>query len=99
MQQLGLFQQIVGKLAEIFHRLRGIFVSAGDQQRIQLGLGGGDGNHFYNIFTLGVFLYSGITANTVMVVDWRTDGKAVQQGGDGKLFGHVNRLLYPLYHK
>ena len=99
LQQRGLLHQIVRLLTEILRSLCRVFVGAGDQQRVQLGLGWGNGNHLDNVFSFGICLHRGIAANAIMVVDGVTHGEAVQQGRDGKLFRQVNRLLYPLYHK
>ena len=90
LQQLNLPDQIAGGLAEIVSGLRRVFVGSGDQQCIQLGLGCGDGNHLNNIFSFGIFLHRGITANAIMVVYRCTDGKTIQQGRDVNLFRHVN---------
>ena len=97
-QQLGLLHNVFCHGAVILRRLGRILIGAGNQQRIQLGLGCGNRNHLHNVFPLGIPPDGRIAAHAVAVAHRRTHGEAVQQRRDSQLFRQYNRLLYPLYH-
>ena len=60
----------------------GILVNAGQQQRFDLNLGGGEGDPFHNISFLRIIPHGRIADNAVVVRNGLTQGEAVQHRGD-----------------
>ena len=60
----------------------GILVNAGQQQRFDLNLGGGEGDLFHNISFFRIIPHGRIADNTMVVRNGLTQGEAVQHGGD-----------------
>ena len=98
-QSRNLGSNAVGHLFEIIHGLGRVFVSAGQQQCVQLHLGCRDGNDFHNVFFACSFLQGRTAADAVVVAHGVAHGQAVQQRRDKFLLRHAYRLLIPLYHK
>ena len=84
--QLGenfrLFENSVRQVVEIALCRFRAGVGPGEKQRVQLGLGRGDGNDFHYVFFIRIILHGGAAAHAVMGADRIAHGKAVKQRGD-----------------
>ena len=98
-QQFCLFEDSFSHFPEVIHGIRRIFISASQQKGVHLGLRGGDGDDFYDVLFIGIFLYRGTADNAVVAAHGTSHGEAVQQRRDESGFWQRDRLLYPVYHK
>ena len=86
---------IIRLLAEIVQRGGGVTIGTCDQQRIQLNLGRGHGQNFYDIFLIGILLHGWVAADTRPLGHGGAKDEPIQQRRDQCFFGHFYRLLDP----
>ena len=85
-QEFRFLQNALTDLTVVFHGIRRILIGTGQKQRVQLGLGWGNGNDLDDIFL--IFPNGGTAADAVVFAHGLPHGKAVEQGGDESGFGH-----------
>ena len=90
-QEFRFLQNALTDLTVVVHGIRRILIGTGQKQRVQLGLGWGNGNDLDDIFL--IFPDGGTAADAVVFAHGLPHGKAVKQGGDESGFGHGYRLL------
>jgi hypothetical protein len=82
LQAQGFLSHLFGGFLEIGQCGRRLTVGTGEQERVQLDLGSGDGYDFYYVFVLGISFDRRTAANAIMVTDGLAKQIAVQQRGD-----------------
>ena len=81
-KQAGFLDGVFSQFFEIFSSSTGIFVSAGQQQSVQLLLGSRDGNDLDYVFVIRILLHGRAAAHAVMIADGVANDETIQQGRD-----------------
>ena len=81
-QKFSFLQKAFTVSTEIFHGISGIFIGTGQHKRIKLRLTGGNGNHFYNIFFIRIFLDGRTAYYTMVFRDGTAKCETIQQRRD-----------------
>ncbi len=86
LQGLGFLQDALGAFFKITLSCLGVLADAGQQQCIDLNLGGGHGDLFDNISLIRIFLHGRAAADAMVVGNGITQLEPIQHGGDQTVF-------------